>query len=306
MGIKGLNRFLRDTCEKNIYQVSLWELQGKTIAIDTSIYLYKFNGDGSDLIDGFYHMISLFKYNRIIPLFVFDGNPPAEKFKILENRRNEKSKAESKYNLLKETNSYSNRKELLELKKKFNRVSHKDTRNIKKLMTLMGVSYYECKGESDPICVKLVETNIAYACMSEDMDMFVYGCNKVLRYFSLLNSTVVVYDLKGILETLHVTFKEFKEICIISGTDYNTHTENIMNLQQALVLFMKYKAEQQDNVGYIHWLYSNGYVDNINTIHTITHMFDISNIDNIPTKHSNNYNIIGTKEFLEKHGFIFM
>lgn len=305
MGIKGLNRFLRNTCEKNIYQVSLWELHGKTIAIDTSIYLYKYKGEGSELIDGFYHMISLFKFHGIIPLFVFDGKPPSEKNKIIEKRRYEKKNAELKYNRLKESNRDNNTYQLTQLRKQFTRISSQDICDVKHLLRLMGVSYYECTGESDAVCVKLVETNIAYACLSEDMDMFVYGCNKVLRYLSLLNSTVVVYDFKGILETLHITFQEFREICVISGTDYNAGPENIINLQKALILFMKYKTGES-NGGYISWLYSNGQIPSVHSITKITNMFDTNIIEKIPRKITNNCNISETKQFLEKHGFIFV
>lgn len=305
MGIKGLNRFLRNTCEKNIYQVSLWELHGKTIAIDTSIYLYKYKGEGSELIDGFYHMISLFKFHGIIPLFVFDGKPPSEKNKIIEKRRYEKKNAELKYNRLKESNRDNNTYQLTQLRKQFTRISTQDICDVKHLLRLMGVSYYECTGESDAVCVKLVETNIAYACLSEDMDMFVYGCNKVLRYLSLLNSTVVVYDFKGILETLHITFQEFREICVISGTDYNAGPENIINLQKALILFMKYKTGES-NSGYISWLYSNGQIPSVHSITKITNMFDTNIIEKIPRKITNNCNISETKQFLEKHGFIFV
>ena len=46
----------------------------------------------------------------------------------------------------------------------------------------MGIAYYESEGESDYVCAKMVKQKIAFACMSEDMDMFVYGCPKVLRY----------------------------------------------------------------------------------------------------------------------------
>jgi len=305
MGIKGLNKFLRNTCSKNIYQVALWELQGKTIAIDTSIYLYKFNGEESELIDGFYHMISLFKYNEIIPLFVFDGKPPMEKYKTIEQRRCVKKQAEAKYNRIKETGERSNSVELSQLRKKFVKVTNKDILNVKTLLGLMGVSYYECQGESDVICVKLVEQNIAYACMSEDMDMFVYGCNKVLRYLSLLNSTVVVYDLNGILQTLDITIQEFRDICIISGTDYNSTIDNIIHLQKALVLFMKYKQEGS-LLGYMEWMHTKGHITNINKVQSITQIFDTNSIDTIPEKITNTYDLLGTKLFLEKHGFVFI
>lgn len=306
MGIKGLNRFLRNTCSTHIRQIPLWELKGKTIAIDTSIYLYKFNGDSDELIDGFYHMISLFKFNGIIPLFVFDGKPPVEKYKIIEQRRNNKSIAEYKYNQIKETTSKYNKNSLTQLRKQFIRVSYKDICNVKKLISLMGVNYYECNGESDGICVKLVETKVAYACMSEDMDMFVYGCNRVLRYLSLLKSTIVLYDFKGILKTLNITFNEFQDICIISGTDYNEQLSNeIMNLNDALILFRKYKGSKNAN-SYRKWLVSEGYIKDDNAFTRACNMFDTTIIEYLPKLIKNEYDMLGTRDFLEKNGFVFI
>lgn len=305
MGIKGLNRFLRNACAENIRQVSLWELNGKTIAIDTSIYLYKFNGDGSELIDGFYHMISVFKYNKIIPLFVFDGKPPAEKNKLIEQRRIKKINAQTTYNEIIESNTYCKPGQLFQLRKQFIRVSRHDVFNVKKLLQLMGVSYYECDGESDAVCVKLVETKMAYACMSEDMDMFVYGCTKVLRYLSLLNSTVVVYDFKRILQTLNITFPDFKTMCIVSGTDYNMQTENNISLNEAYVLYRKYKSAKCSN-SYHDWLSKEGYVKNVPNFKDISIMFDTNMIECIPKIVENNYNVKEARAFLEHHGFVFV
>ena len=48
--------------------------------------------------------------------------------------------------------------------------------------------------------------------MSEDMDMFIYGCPRVLKYFSILKNTVVLYELKDILESLDMDFTNFKNI----------------------------------------------------------------------------------------------
>ena len=46
------------------------------------------------------------------------------------------------------------------------------------------------------------------------MDLFVYGCSRVLRYFSLISHTAVLYYMKGILEELDMTQTDFKEICV--------------------------------------------------------------------------------------------
>jgi hypothetical protein len=57
--------------------------------------------------------------------------------------------------------------------------------------------------------------------MSDDTDMFVYGCPTVLRNISLLNHSVMSYNMSEILKILSLTQHEFKMMCVISGTDYS-------------------------------------------------------------------------------------
>lgn len=79
MGIKYLNKFLRENVSKNAIKcIPMQELCGKKIAIDISIYMFKFVGEKS-LVENMYIMLALFRYYQIIPIFVFDGKPPAEK-----------------------------------------------------------------------------------------------------------------------------------------------------------------------------------------------------------------------------------
>ena len=96
MGIKDLNRFLRVNCPQNIRQISLWDLRGKTLAVDASIYMYRFQTD-NNLIDGIYQMVALLRHCEITPIFVFDGPPPPEKAETLKKRKQEKQEAEEEY-----------------------------------------------------------------------------------------------------------------------------------------------------------------------------------------------------------------
>jgi len=88
-------------------------------------------------------------------------------------------------------------------------------------MNAYGVTYIESWGEADQLCAYLAKHNYAWACMSDDMDMFVYGCPRIIRNVSLLNHTATVYDTSKILKELGITFAHFREIMIVSGTDYN-------------------------------------------------------------------------------------
>lgn len=79
MGIKYLNKFLRENVSKHAIKcIPIRELSGKKIAIDISIYMFKFLGDNS-LVESMYIMLALFRHHQITPIFVFDGKPPAEK-----------------------------------------------------------------------------------------------------------------------------------------------------------------------------------------------------------------------------------
>ncbi len=103
MGIKNLNRYFIDNCSQNsIEKKHLNLFQGKTLVIDTSIYLYKFMGDGQ-LIEQMYLMISIFLHYKITPIFVFDGKPPKEKEDTIKQRKLDKNKAEENFNKLQQT-----------------------------------------------------------------------------------------------------------------------------------------------------------------------------------------------------------
>lgn len=227
MGIKGLNYFLKRNCKDAIKKEHLRFLNGKSIAVDTSIYLYKFKMETS-ILAGMFTMCSLFKYYNITPIFVFDGKPPVEKEAALNERRIKKDLAESKYNTLKKeletcdkNDKASIEKKLKILKKQFIRIKNSDVRLVKKLFRYYGIQYVECEGEADQGCRQLCQEKKVYACLSEDMDMFALGCPRVLRYFSLYNHTVVIYDLKYILLCLNMKFTQFQNLCYLSSTDYH-------------------------------------------------------------------------------------
>jgi len=265
MGIRYLNRFLKENASSSIKLAKLAELSGKKIAIDISIYIYKFAAEGT-LIENMYLMLSIFRNYNIIPIFIFDGKPPAEKCELLLKRKEDKNKAEEEYNKLKTSlelnvNMDDNDKQEIiynmdMLKKKFISISKNDIETIKRLITAYGATYYHAPGESDELCVMLTMRGKVWACLSEDMDMFVYGCPRVIRYFSLLNHTAVIYDLKGILNNLGITQSELREICVLSGTDYNFQCDDSNTLTKTLKYFKKYH-KSKSQICFYEWLNDN-------------------------------------------------
>ena len=102
MGIRYLNRFLKDNASPSIKFSRLSDLSGKKIAVDISIYMYRFASEDT-LIENMYLMLSVFRNYNIIPIFVFDGKPPPEKRELLQKRKDNKQEAENEYNKLKNT-----------------------------------------------------------------------------------------------------------------------------------------------------------------------------------------------------------
>jgi len=122
-----------------------------------------------------------------------------------------------------------------------------------------------------------------WACLSEDMDMFVYGCPRVIRYLSLLNHTAVIYDMKGIIENLCITQKELREICVLSGTDYNSLNDinNEVNLYTTLKYFKKYNKQKKNkyftDLGFYDWLLENtDYIKDVENLKYIYNIFDLT------------------------------
>ena len=289
MGIPRLNNYLRENCNKGIESKSLNALRGKPIVIDASIYLYRYLSENA-LIENLYLMITKLRLFNIPAIFVFDGKPPIEKYDEIERRYQKKLSSKQEYDKLFET--YKSTTDLFEknklkytldcLRRQFIKLTNEDILEAKSLITSYGMKYIDAPGEADIICAKLVQKKIVYACLSEDMDMFVYGCKRVLRYLSLLNSTVIFYDLDIILSELKMSFNNFREICLISGTDYEKNANR--NIYKTVKMFDKYTKylnnKSNNKISFNKWLLDNSkYITKDFDILKLESMFDISNVD---------------------------
>ena len=145
---------------------------------------------------------------------------------------------------------------LAKLAKKFIRIKNHEIRDIKMLFSSYGISYIEAVGEADRWCAKLVSSGRAYACISEDMDMFAYGCPLVLRYLSLVNRTAILYDLHKILAKLRISLDDFRTLCILSGSDY--HYDSSAHGKPIGYYYNRFKRYMSTNLtrgDFYNWLY---------------------------------------------------
>ena len=230
MGVKLLSKLLKTECSDCVKKIHLHQLNGKKICIDTSIYIYRYKSMSS-LIEKFYLMCSIFKYYNIVPVFIFDGKPPIEKQEEINRRRESREKAWKKYDELKvkfgNNPNKHQQKKLDALKRSVVKVKWDDIEVVKNLITSMGFKHIEAIGEADKLCAALVRKNKVYGVLTEDMDLFAYGCPVVFRYISLINHTVMQYNLKDILKKLKISLDNFQLLCVMSGTDYLKTNKNV-------------------------------------------------------------------------------
>lgn len=323
MGIQYLNRFLKENAINSIILCNLTDFSGKKIAVDISIYMYRFASENT-LIENIYLMLSMFRYYNITPIFIFDGKPLPQKLELLKKRKAYRKDAEEEYNKLKSILDLNKdmdeieRQELIYnmdmLKRNFITINKNDIENVKVLIRSYGATYFDAPNEADELCAMLTIKEKVWACLSEDMDMFVYGCPRVIRYLSLLNHTAVLYDTTKILNSLGISQKELREICVLSGTDYNSVSDNNNTLTNTLKIFKKYR-KSNISCNFYEWIknsyiYEN-YINDLDLLNKIYDIFDLSKshynikvFEKIRITNSK-VNNLDLKYILKHDGFIF-
>ena len=264
MGVRYLNKFLYDHCPRGMQYITFEQLRGSTVVVDISIYLYRFKAM-DELLMLIQQMLNDFVMYNIRGIFIFDGKPKPNKQRELIVRKEQKEKAWQEYSKLVENNS-TNEQQLQWLKQQCTKINIVDVANVKEMMDKIGAKYTVAPFEADEVCAKLsVEKNIY--CMSDDMDMLVYGCKRVLRNVNFTTKTATLYKLDDILKYLDLSYDDFKRLCIVSGTDYYKSNKNIFSIYE------KYQHSNVDNLQ--DWLRVN-ISSNFELMETICNDFDIS------------------------------
>ena len=149
----------------------------------------------------------------------------------------------------------------------------------------------------------MAKTNKVAAVLSEDTDMFAYGVPVVLKYFSFVKHTVVMYETNKLLGELNLNYDEFLDICVLSGTDYNKSCGNLFNIYDFMIKYKKTILDSSEIIGdsiisdepiesFGSWV-NNNHLENIQ---------DENNIDEV--MNSKKYYKINSRDILKEYPFI--
>jgi len=285
MGIRGLNTyFKKHASSESIKKVPVSFFKGKTLVVDTSIYLYKFLEDGC-LLENMYSFVTQCILEKITLLFVFDNKPNEIKYQEVLKRSQKRMDACNKYIELEESyqemqdemSEFEKQEMLYKIegfKKKAIRVKEKHIEKVKQLLDALNVYYCDAPEEADVVCSYFVDRGIAWACISDDMDMFAYGCKRVIRDWSFQHKNAVLYDLALICNDIKVPFSNLQSVLLLLGNDYiNTK----LRLEIVIKWFRDYHKESTE-LSFYDWILKQNYIKN----EKMKKLVEIQNVYEVP------------------------
>jgi 5'-3' exonuclease len=317
MGIPKLNKWLIDNCRHDsIQKIHLTDLQDKRIAVDISIFLYRFLVDGN-FMEQLYLFLSTLRYYCIQPVIIFDGKAPAEKRATIQRRQNDKKDAKTQYLLLEEELANTEdillrqdiQKKMAALKKRMVRITWEHIDAAIELIKAFGFEYYLAPHEADQLCVHFAITNNVYAILSDDMDLLLSGAPRLLRGFHVSTHEVNLYDTFAILVDMNMTLEDFRATVALSGTDYELTTPRPnMAIKRCFELYEEYHIENKGE-SLIDWLGHKGIIEPVEYQH-ICSMFEHKavELEEYVEKNKPMYrkmNLAEIRTIMRSHKFIF-
>ena len=216
-------------------EISLKDLEGRTVAIDAYNTIYQFlsgirQRDGSPLMDqngnvtshlsGILYRTASIVDKGIKPIYVFDGDSSEHKAKTLEQRRAIKEEAMEKWE---EAKAAGNIEDARKFAIRTSRMSPYILESSKKLLDYMGIPYVQAEGEGEAQGAYMVEQGDAWAVASQDYDCLLFGAPRIVRNLTLSGglSNLEYLELEKVLNEIDLTREQLIDVALMVGTDFN-------------------------------------------------------------------------------------
>jgi len=261
MGIKTLNKFLKEKCPEAFKDLPYSYFRGKRVAIDSDNVLRKLMSrahkeivnqtdvcvsepDRKKIVDRWLHHIKeeIIKFLRfgITPVFVFDGSYIDEKSETQNKRREAKKKMiqnaeDEKKKVLKVDELERTPQMVTELRKKMHHLGNikpEEKEMICEILKSLGFPVLFATEEGEKLCAMLCIEGYIDAVYSRDTDVVAMGCPISFSeeagwihnpQTGKSEMAVKCTIFHPILESLKMEYSTFLDLCIMSGCDFNSN-----------------------------------------------------------------------------------
>jgi flap endonuclease-1 len=225
--------------------IMISELSGKVIAIDAYNTIYQFlatirgitgelltnnNGEVTSHLSGlFYRNVNLLAED-IKLIYIFDGKPSPLKLKEIDRRRQVKQDALNKYQ---EAITAGRFEDARKYGQATSVLTDKMVEESKMILTLLGIPYIQAPSEGEAAAAQLTQSNIAFACASQDYDSLLFGAKRLIRNLAISGKRKVpnrnvyvdiepeIIEQQQLLNETGLNLEQIVDIGILIGTDFN-------------------------------------------------------------------------------------
>lgn len=285
MGIKNANKFATKT------ELPLTVLSKKRIAIDAMNWFCTYQSTSyksvierwknpleeipkeivfEKLVAHYVSFNNKFMGYKIIPVWIWDGQAKNNKFVTqVERRKKRKITSEKRDNLKKELLSMDileRPKNLLEDYKKLSCVTNflgtDYIEKLKEISVKSGIPVFFAKDEAENLASSLAVERKVAAVWTSDTDTYPLGAPLVIKKFITKNNQLYIESVftPKMLARLGMDHKEYRDFCILLGTDFNDNIPGI-GPKGAMNLIKKYGNLENIEKETKHNLYSLHYKD---------------------------------------------
>lgn len=253
MGIKNLNNFLKKRIPHLDTRQPLSCLQGKRLAVDTNLYLYNLKSSHrSAWKTGLLKLVQCLQKYELKLVFVYDTIAPVEKNTKREERKQKRKDTIRRIKMLeKELDDYeqnhenqsehlqyicqkyhmdvseSASKEIQSLRNQVVYVSSNEIQESKDYLQMLNIPTMDSPCEAETLCAYLCIHGYVDGVLSNDTDVLAYGTPLFVSRFQMKTETILCIRIEDILTTLNWTYEQFRDFCIMCGTDYNYNIHRV-------------------------------------------------------------------------------
>jgi 5'-3' exonuclease len=264
MGIKNLNKLLRNRCPEVFRPIHISEYAFSKVAIDLSLYLCKFKiACGDRWLSAFVNMVACLRKNQVHCIFIYDTGCPDEKLGERKERADAREKTERKaYDLRVALDDYlatgevapilseccekqqgvqrllvrtdKSRINVATIEQKIStlegsalHLTPEDYTLTKELFSILSVPWMDAPLEAETMCADLCKRGLVKAALSEDTDVLAYSSPIFLSKLDVAAGTCISIDYEEMISSLELSSESFLDLCIMCGTDYNKNIPRV-------------------------------------------------------------------------------